>query len=134
MNLKELGVPYVIVKAKNKRFKVVLERIGADYVVRPEKEMGEKVARTLLRKNIKDLIELDEENCIVEMKVPQAWVGKTLSQLDLRKLYSINVLGKRNPHTHKLEVPVDPNLEIELNDTFLVLAQTDKIEKYDYLL
>jgi len=134
MNLKELGVPYVIVKAKNKRFKVVLEKIGADYVVRPEKEMGEKVARTLLRKNIKDLIELDEENCIVEMKVPQAWVGKTLSQLDLRKLYSINVLGKRNPHTHKLEVPVDPNLEIELNDTFLVLAQTDEIEKYDYLL
>ena len=59
MNLKELGVPYVIVKAKNKRFKVVLERIGADYVVRPEKEMGEKIARTLLRKNIKDLIELD---------------------------------------------------------------------------
>lgn len=134
MNLKELGVPYVIVKAKNKRFKVVLERIGADHVVRPEKEMGEKIARTLLRKNIKDLIELDEENCIVEMKVPQSWIGKSLSQLDLRKLYSINVLGKRDPKTHKLEVPVDPSALIEMNDTFLVLGQTDKIEKYDYLL
>ena len=134
MNLKELGVPYVIVKAKNKRFKVVLERIGADHVVRPEKEMGEKIARTLLRKNIKDLIELDEENCIVEMKVPQSWIGKSLSQLDLRKLYSINVLGKRDPKTHKLEVPVDPSASIKMNDTFLVLGQTDKIEKYDYLL
>ena len=134
MNLKELGVPYVIVKAKNKRFKVVLERIGADHVVRPEKEMGEKIARTLLRKNIKDLIELDEENFIVEMKVPQSWIGKSLSQLDLRKLYSINVLGKRDPKTHKLEVPVDPSAPIEMNDTFLVLGQTDKIEKYDYLL
>lgn len=134
MNLKELGVPYVIVKAKNKRFKVVLERIGADHVVCPEKEMGEKIARTLLRKNIKDLIELDEENCIVEMKVPQSWIGKSLSQLDLRKLYSINVLGKRDPKTHKLEVPVDPSAPIEMNDTFLVLGQTDKIEKYDYLL
>lgn len=134
MNLKELGVPYVIVKAKNKRFKVVLERIGADHVVRPEKEMGEKIARTLLRKNIKDLIELDEENCIVEMKVPQSWIGKSLSQLDLRKLYSINVLGKRDPKTHKLEVPVDPSAPIEINDTFLILGQTDKIEKYDYLL
>lgn len=134
MNLKELGVPYVIVKAKNKRFKVVLERIGADHVVRPEKEMGEKIARTLLRKNIKDLIELDEENCIVEMKVPQSWIGKSLSQLDLRKLYSINVLGKRDPKTHKLEVPVDPSAPIKMNDAFLVLGQTDKIEKYDYLL
>ena len=134
MNLKELGVPYVIVKAKNKRFKVVLESLGADHVVRPEKEMGEKIARTLLRKNIKDLIELDEENCIVEMKVPQSWIGKSLSQLDLRKLYSINVLGKRDPKTHKLVVPVDPSAPIEMNDTFLVLGQTDKIEKYDYLL
>ena len=76
----------------------------------------------------------DEENCIVEMKVPQSWIGKSLSQLDLRKLYSINVLGKRDPKTHKLEVPVDPSAPIEMNDTFLVLGQTDKIEKYDYLL
>ena len=59
----------LLLKLKTNVFKVVLEKIGADYVVRPEKEMGEKVARTLLRKNIKDLIELDEENCIVEMKV-----------------------------------------------------------------
>ena len=52
----------------------------------------------------------------------------------LRKKDRSNGQGKRKPHTHKLEVPVDPNLEIELNDTFLVLAQTDEIEKYDYLL
>ena len=63
---------------------------------------------------------MDEENCIVEMKVPQSWIGKSLSQLDLRKLYSINVLGKRDPKTHKLEVPVDPSAPIEMNDTFLV--------------
>ena len=94
--------------------------------------MGEKVARTLLRKNIKDLIELDEENCIVEMKVPQAWVGKTLSQLDLRKLYSINVLGKRNPHTHKLEVPVDPNLEIGIS--FKTHSTVISTEPLQYIL
>ena len=96
------------------------------------KGVGPKMSELLKKiwiSNIKDLIELDEENCIVEMKVPQAWVGKTLSQLDLRKLYSINVLGKRNPHTHKLEVPVDPNLEIELNK-----VAENYIEKYDYLL
>ena len=56
LNLKEIGVPYIIAKAKNKRFKVVLEKIGADRVVRPEKEMGQKIARSLLRKNITDLI------------------------------------------------------------------------------
>ena len=57
MNLKELGVNYIVAKAKNKRFMQVLEKVGADRVVRPEKEMGLKIARNLLRKNITDLIQ-----------------------------------------------------------------------------
>ena len=59
---------------------------------------------------------------------------KNIITTRFKKTLQYQCLGKRNPHTHKLEVPVDPNLEIELNDTFLVLAQTDEIEKYDYLL
>jgi len=134
LNLKEIGIPYIIAKAKNKRFKDVLEKIGADRVVRPEKEMGEKVARSLLRKNITDLIELDESYSVVEMKVPQAWVGHTLAGLDLRKNYGINILGKRQQDTRKLELAVDPQYVIQLNDHFLMIAETKKIEKLDYLV
>ena len=134
MNLKELGVPYVIVKAKNKRFKVVLERIGADHVVRPEKEMGERLARTLLRKNITDLVELDENYSLVEMKVPQAWVGHTLSSLDLRKKYGINILGQRDMETQKIELYVNPEHVLRVNDHFLMVAETEKIERFDYLI
>ena len=86
IELKEIGVPHIIAKAKNKQFKVVLEKIGADRVVRPEKEMGERVARSMLRKNITDLVEIDESYSIVEMKVPLAWVGHSLNGLDLRKI------------------------------------------------
>ena len=134
MNLKELGVPYVIVKAKNKRFKVVLEKIGADYVVRPEKEMGERLARTLLRKNITDLVELDENYSLVEMKVPQAWVGHTLSSLDLRKKYGINILGQRDMETQKIELYVNPEHVLRVNDHFLMVAETEKIERFDFLI
>lgn len=134
LNLKEIGVPYIIAKAKNKRFKVVLEKIGADRVIRPEKEMGERVARSLLRKNITDLIELDESYSVVEMKVPQAWVGHSLSGLNLRKNYGINILGMRNNETHKLELSVDPHYVIKMDDHFLMIAETEKIEKFDYLV
>ena len=65
LNLKELGVPYIIAKAKNKQFKAVLEKIGADRVVRPEKEMGQKIAKSLMRNNIIDLIEIDDSYSIV---------------------------------------------------------------------
>lgn len=134
LNLKELGVEDIIAKAKNKRFKAVLEKIGATRVVRPEKEMGEKIARSLLRKNITDLIEIDENYSVVEMKVPQAWVGHSLAGLNLRKHYGINILGKRDCLTHKLSLSIDPDYHIEMNDHFLMIAETDKIEKFDYFV
>lgn len=134
LNLKEIGIPYIIAKAKNKRFKAVLEKIGADRIIRPEKEMGERLARGLLRKNITDLVELDENYSLVEMKVPQAWVGHTLSSLDLRRKYGINILGQRDMETQKLELSVDPDYVLKMNDHFLMVAETEKIERFDYLI
>ena len=117
-----------------KRFKAILEKIGADRIIRPEKEMGERVARTLLRKNITDLVELDENYSLVEMKVPQAWVGHTLSSLDLRKKYGINILGQRDMETQKIELSVNPEYVLRMNDHFLMVAETEKIERFDYLI
>ena len=134
LNLKEIGIPYIIAKAKNKRFKAILEKIGADRIIRPEKEMGERVARTLLRKNITDLVELDENYSLVEMKVPQAWVGHTLSSLDLRKKYGINILGQREMETQKIELSVNTEYVLRMNDHFLMVAETEKIERFDYLI
>lgn len=134
LNLKEIGIPYIIAKAKNKRFKSILEKIGADRIIRPEKEMGERLARTLLRKNITDLVELDENYSLVEMKVPQAWVGHTLSSLDLRKKYGINILGQRDMETQKIELYVNPEHVLHVNDHFLMVAETEKIERFDYLI
>lgn len=133
MNLKELGVNYIVAKAKNKRFMQVLEKVGADRVVRPEKEMGLKIARNLLRKNITDLIQLDDTYSIVEMKPAKQWIGKSLMNLDLRKKYNINILGKRNKETYKLEFFIDPSYVVEEDDHFLLVADTEKIERLDYI-
>lgn len=134
MNLKECGVPHIVAKAKNKRFKVVLEKIGADRVIRPEKDMGVRLAKSFLRRNITELIELDSENSIAEIVIPQAWVGKTLNQLNLRQMAGINILGKRNLETNKLELPVDPHETLQYGDRYIVLAKTDKIEHYDLVI
>ena len=134
LNLKELNLSYVIAKAKNKRFKEVLEKVGANYVIRPEKEMGEKIAKSLLRNKITDLIELDEKYSVVEMVVPDHWVGQTLMTLNLRKTYNINILGRRDKDTKKLDLFIDPNYILEKDDHFLMIAETAKIEKFDYTL
>lgn len=133
LNLKELGVPYIVAKAKNKRVMSVLSRVGADLVIRPEKEMGEKLARNLLRHNIKDLIDIDDDYAVVEMSVPKEWAGKTLLQLDLRHLYGVNMLGRRNLKTGKIDFVINPKEVLAEDDVYLMLAKTKEIEKFDYL-
>ena len=70
MNVKELGVPYIIAKAKNRQFSTILEKVGANRVIRAEKDMGVRVAKSLLRKSIVDLVELDEDYSLVEINAP----------------------------------------------------------------
>lgn len=133
MALKDMGVPYVIANAKNKQYKQILEKVGADKVVRVEKEMGVRIAKSLLRKSIVDLIELDESYCVVEIKAPAAWIGKTLQLLDVRNRYNMNVLGVKERDAEKLSLNLGADYVVRDGDHFLVVAETRKIEKLDYL-
>ena len=88
----------------------------------------------MLIKNITYLVEIVESYLIFEMKVPLAWIVHSLNGLDLRKNYGINILGLRDMKTHKLLLSIDPSYLIQNEDHFLMIAETDKIEKFDYLV
>jgi len=109
MHCKALGVEHVIAKVKSHTAKKVLEKIGADAVISPEFEMGRSLAQTILFHNSVDVFQLDKNVSIVEMKIPQSWVGKSLSQLDLRGRYNLNVLGFRAYENAPLDVQFGPN-------------------------
>ena len=133
MNLRELGIPFIMAKAKNKKYMQILQKIGADYVVRPEKEMGERVAKKLVSRNIIDLIDIDDDYSIVEIAAPAKWVGKTLKALELRTNYGINVLGiRKNPKEH-LSISPDAFYTIETNDQLLVIADNKIFKKFESL-
>ena len=93
LNVKEAGVEQVIAKASSEIHGKVLRRVGADRVVFPEYEAGCALASTLTQPGFLERFELDTDNSIVEILVPDEFHGKTLSQLDLRKRYGVNVLA-----------------------------------------
>lgn len=132
LNLKELGVPYIVAKAKNKSYKQILEKVGADRVVRPEKEMGVETAKGLLNKHIIDMVDIDEEYSIVEVAVPKSWVGKTLVELDVRNKYKLNVLGIRHADNH-LDVTPSANYHLLESDHLLIISDADRCTKLDFL-
>lgn len=133
MNLKELGVNYILAKAKNRQFMQILQKVGADEVIRPEKDMGEKTAKKLLRNRIVDLVEIDGGYSVVEMKAPEQWIGKTIKQLNVRAIYDFNIIGIKKVNDAKLRMSIDPDAMIEIDDHFFIVANTKNIEHFDLI-
>lgn len=130
LSLKELNVPYIIVKANNAKYVQVLEKVGADRVVRPEKEIGERIARQLISPNIADYIEIDAQHSIVEVKTPSIFVGKTIKELALRTKYGMNVLGIRSGKNSAMEFTVSPDYALKAEDQLLVIADDKDFKRF----
>ena len=124
---KEIGVPYVIAKARNDLHEKVLKKVGADVVIFPEREMGMRIARSMVSKNFADWIALSDEYSMIETAVPQKWVGKTLLDLDVRKNYDVSVVGiKRNG---EFEVSPDPGKTLEEGMLMILIGSNRALEK-----
>ncbi|MCF0121515.1 MAG: TrkA family potassium uptake protein [Oscillospiraceae bacterium] len=130
MNLKNLGVREVICKAHDDTHREILEKIGADRVIFPERIIADKTAEMLASPNILDEIELSEEYGIMELKTPSGWIGKTLEELNVRNRYGIDIIAvKENDR-----IKVSPTSQFVIPDgAVLVLlgeyAAIDKVKK-----
>lgn len=132
LHLKELGVPFILAKAKNKVNMHILLKVGADRVVRPEKEMGERVAKSLLSRNIVDMVDIDEEYSLMELQAPKEWVGKALKDLDVRIKFGANVLGFRSSENAKLNLGIGPDFVVQEEMLLLVIVENNKFESLEY--
>lgn len=130
--LKDFGVPYVVAKAQNDLHAKVLYKIGADRVVFPERDMGERVAHNLIATNILEFIELSPEYSIIEFAVPQSWVGKDLRDLNLRARYGVNVVAIRNINDDE-QINVSPKAdnEIKEGDVLIVIGDNEDLRKLE---
>ncbi len=92
-NLKELGVPFVVARAISKLHGRVLEKIGADRIIEPERDMGAQVARTMSSPVVLDYVDLGEDEALIEAEVPKEWVGKSLADLHLSRESGLTILA-----------------------------------------
>jgi trk system potassium uptake protein TrkA len=127
--LKSLGVRYIVSKAKSALHAKVLKQIGADRVVFPEAEFGEKLAQGLLSANILDFIELSDKYSIMEIKMPSDWAGKTLAELAVRKKYGINIVAVKDPGSGYIDVSPNPAEPLVKDRLLIVIGADSDIKK-----
>ncbi len=126
MNLKELGVPYVVCKAHDETHRQVLVKLGADKVVIPEQEQANRLARNLSSPNVLDYIELSDDYGIIEVPAPAAWVGQSLKDLNVRAKLGVNIIAVKQGEA----INVSPGAAYEIlpGDVMVVLGDTHALK------
>jgi len=125
---KEKGAKKIIAKAGTKVQGKVLSKVGADLVVFPEKDMGERVGKILSSHNIIDFIELSSDITILELKTPTLMTGKDLIELNLRKKYGVTIISIKNSDG-VLKTPPDVNYKFKQDDILTLIGENKLLKK-----
>ncbi|MDJ0636160.1 MAG: TrkA family potassium uptake protein [Xenococcaceae cyanobacterium MO_188.B29] len=127
LNVKEAGVEYVVAKASSEIHGKLLRRVGADHVVFPEHEAGCALAETITKPGILERFELDPENSIVEVLVPEDFHHKTLAELELRNSYGVSVLAVGDGE--KFSINPDPRQKLSKGLVMVVIGCNKDIQR-----
>lgn len=129
--LKELGVKKVVAKAQNALHGKVLEKIGTDYVIYPERDMAIKLARSLVSQNFLEQINLSPAYSIIELFAPKAFISKSLADIGLRKKMHVTILAIRRGEN--IIVAPGPDESIIQGDILVALGHNDDLVKINNL-
>jgi trk system potassium uptake protein TrkA len=130
--LKELGVEYITVKAQNDYHEKILKKIGADNVVHPEREMGERIAYKMMTKNVVDYLELSDEYSLYEFTATEKIANKTIIELNIRAKYGINIVAIKRGND--MNITPQATEAIHEGDILIVIGHDDDIERFQQKL
>lgn len=126
--LKDLKAKYIVVKAGRDRHVKLLKKLGANEVIYPEREMAQHLAVKYNSESIFDYIELGDGFSVYEMSVPKNWIGKSISGLDVRKKYHMNIIAVKS--FGEINSTIEPSYVFRESDNVVVIGKEDDMKKY----
>lgn len=130
--VKEKGAKKIIAKAGTKTQGKVLSKVGADMIVYPEKDMGERIAKIVSSPNIMDFLEVSSHVSIIEMKTPHTMVGKNLIELNLRHRYGVTIISVKNSNG-EIKSPPDVNYRFKEDDILTLIGENKKLRDLHFV-
>lgn len=130
--VKEIGIKYIVAKARDELHAKVLSKTGADRVILPEKDMGVRVAYNLASSSILDYIELSPEYSIMEIEVIPQWYNQTIQQLNLRNKYDVNIIAIKSYNGINLSPRAEDKLREK--DILVVVGSASSLNKIEKVM
>lgn len=130
--LKEIGCKYVLAKVRTDLHGKVLEKIGVDRLVFPERDMGVRMAHSIVSRNLVDFIELSPDYSLVEVVAPLEMSGSTLKELGIRESYGVNIVAIRSRGG---ETNISPGAEdtIREGDMMVVVGENKVLKQLGWV-
>lgn len=129
LNLKQHHLKTIIVKAPNEEHKMILEKVGATHVIIPEKEMANRIAKSLISPNVLDYLPLSDDYTIFEIAPPESFLGKSIGELQLRSLYHIEVIAVRDILEDRVHMVPPADYIIKDGQVLLAVGKEEDIQK-----
>lgn len=127
--LKEYDIPNIWVKAQNYYHHKVLEKIGADRIIHPEKDMGVKIAQSLSDENVLNYIDLSDDYSIVELLATRKLDSKSIIDLDVRTKYGCTILAIK--HHGDIRLSPAPEDIIHEQDCLVIMGHKKDIKRFE---
>ena len=127
--LKEMGVKYIVAKADNALHGKVLKKVGADKVVFPERDMGQRIAHNLMSTNVIEYFEVAPDLGIIEIEVRGNLIGTSLLEANLREKYGITVIAVRR--SGNLILSPNPSEKFIDTDTLILVGDSSGIQRFE---
>ncbi|MCB9799127.1 MAG: TrkA family potassium uptake protein [Candidatus Omnitrophica bacterium] len=129
-HLKEAGVKRIIAKAASRDHGQILKIIGATQVVFPERDEAIRLVTNLISPHVLDVVKLSEDLNLVEVAVPESFVGKSMRNMDLRKKYGIQILAIKNPLDGSTQVLPSPDYIFQADDIIIVIGELEGLDRF----
>jgi len=133
--LKELGVQHIVARAVTDEHGKVLQRVGATKVVFLERDMGMRVANSLVSPSVLEHIQLSPEFSIIETVPPKEFIGKSIRAMDVRVKHGLNIIGirKKEPSIKgdpELNVAPKADYIVKQGDIFVIIGSNENLDKF----
>ncbi|GGM28353.1 potassium transporter Trk [Paraliobacillus quinghaiensis] len=130
MLLKEMNVKQIWVKARNEYHQKILEKIGADKIIHPERDMARRIAHHITSDKIVDYIELSNKHSIIEVVASDKIIGKTIANLKVQQKFKCKVIAIKKDEETVSMIPSD-DVEIERGDILIVMGDNKKLNRLE---
>lgn len=124
---KELGAKYIVAKASDALHARLLKKTGADKTIQPEYEAGKRLARSLVSGDLIDYLELSDEYSVNETRIPSAWIGHSLLDLNVRNNYGVSVIAIRRGSD--ILITLDPHAPLQEDDVLILIGANGPLDR-----